>query len=73
MVVSEIKKDQSTEEAISVNSPVMVKNYLKEHQVQYPYDAKELKEGKSYAWQVQKIGDGIVLNKSESWKFLRKH
>ncbi len=69
MIVSEIKNGQSTEEAISVNNPVMVKSYLKEHQVQYPYDAKELLEGKSYAWQVQKIGDGIVLNKSESWKF----
>jgi hypothetical protein len=69
MVVSEIQKDQSQEEAITVNSPVMVKNYLKEHQVQYPYDAKELKEGKSYAWQVQKIGDGVVINKTETWKF----
>lgn len=69
MVVSEIQKDQSPEEAITVNSPVMVKNYLKEHQVQYPYDAKELKEGKSYAWQVQKIGDGVVINKTETWKF----
>ncbi len=69
MVVAEMQKDQSPEEAITVNSPVMVKNYLKEHQLQYPYDAKELKEGRSYAWQVQKIGDGVVINKTETWKF----
>ena len=69
MIVSEIKKGQSPEEALSVNSPVMIKNYLKEHQVQYPYDAKELKDGMSYAWQVQKMGDGVVINKTETWKF----
>jgi hypothetical protein len=69
MVVSEMKRDQAAEEAITVNSPVMVKNYLKEHQLQYPYDAKELKPGAKYAWQVQKISDGVVINKTEAWMF----
>jgi hypothetical protein len=50
----------------------MVKSYVKEHQVQYPFDARELKEGSKYAWQVQKIGDGIVLNKTEAWIFVTK-
>jgi len=69
MVVTEMKKDQSPEDAIIVNSPVMVKNYLKEHQQQYPYDARELKEGGKYAWQVQKISDGVIINKTEAWIF----
>lgn len=69
MVVTEMKKDQSAEEAINVNSPAMVKNYLKEHQLQYPYDASELKEGAKYAWQVQKMSDGVVINKTEAWIF----
>ncbi len=72
MVVTEMKKEQTAEEAINVNSPSMVKNYLKEHQLQYPFDAKELKEGTRYAWQVQKIGDGVVLNKTEAWVFVTK-
>ena len=70
MVVAEIKKDQTAEEALIVNSPVMVKNYLSEHQLLYPFDAKELKEGTKYAWQVQKSGDGVVINKTEAWTFV---
>jgi hypothetical protein len=69
MIVSEIKKGQSADEAITVNNPVMVKSYLKEHQLQYPYDARELKDGTPYAWQVQKLSDGVVINKTEAWAF----
>jgi hypothetical protein len=69
MIVSEVNKEQSGEEAIQINTPSMVKNYLKEHQLQYPFDAKELKEGGRYAWQVQKISDGIIVNKTEVWTF----
>lgn len=69
MIVSEMKKDQSAEEAVTVNTPVMVKTTLKEHQLQYPYDARELKPGCKYAWQVQKLTDGIVINKTEAWMF----
>lgn len=72
MVVTEIKVDQKAEDAITVNSPVMVKNYLKEHQIFYPYDAKELKPNSKYAWQVQKISDGVVINKTEAWTFFTK-
>lgn len=69
MVVTEMRKDQTAEDAINVNSPVMVKNYVKEHQVQYPYDARELKDGGKYAWQVQKISDGVIVSKTEAWIF----
>ncbi len=69
MIVTEMKKDQSAEEAITINTPAMVKNYLKEHQLQYPYDARELKQNAKYAWQVQKLSDGVVINKTEAWVF----
>lgn len=72
MVVTEIKMDQKAEDAVTVNSPLMVKNYLKEHQIIYPYDAKELKQNSKYAWQVQKISDGVVINKTEAWTFFTK-
>ena len=70
MVVSEIKDRQNAEEAVTVNPPLMAKNYLTVHSIQYPYDAKELREGMRYAWQVQKIANGIISNKTEAWEFI---
>jgi len=72
MIVSEIKTGQSAEEAITINATAMVKSYLKEHQLVYPYDAKELKPGSMYAWQVQKVSDGVVINKTEAWTFFTR-
>lgn len=69
MTVSEIKENQNPEEAISMNSPVMLKDYVNTHNLQYPYEAKALIKGKKYAWQVTKIGNGTVLNKTETWEF----
>jgi hypothetical protein len=70
MVVSEIKEKQTTESAITINNPVMVRNYLTVHNLQYPYDAKELEEGRRYAWQVQKMANNIITNKTEAWEFV---
>ncbi len=69
MIVTELKDKQSAEEAVTVNTPLMMKNYLTSHSFQYPYDAKELKPGNHYAWQVQKIANGIITNKTEAWEF----
>ena len=70
MVVSELKDNQSAEEAVTINTPLMAKNYLTTHNLQYPYDAKELKEGGHYAWQVQKMANGVITNKTEAWEFI---
>lgn len=70
MVVSEIKEKQGAEEAVTINNPIMVKTYLTMHSLQYPYDAKELIEGRQYAWQVQKLSNGIITNKTEAWEFV---
>lgn len=69
LVVTEMKAGQSAEEAMSINSPQMVKNYVQEHNLQYPFDARELKGSSKYAWQVQKLADGVVINKTEAWEF----
>ena len=69
IVVVELSKGQSSEAAINTNIPVYMKNFLTAHQVQYPVDAKELISGKSYAWQVQKISNGAITNKTEAWEF----
>lgn len=70
MVVTEIKEKQGPDEAVTVNTPLMAKNYLTVHNLQYPYDAKELEEGKHYAWQVQKLANGVITNKTEAWEFI---
>lgn len=70
MIVSEIKNNQGAEEAVTINTPLMAKNYLTTHSLQYPYDAKELKAGNHYAWQVQKMANGIITNKTEAWEFV---
>ncbi|HTA63067.1 MAG TPA: hypothetical protein VK835_11455 [Bacteroidia bacterium] len=72
MVVVDLKKDQSPEGAVNTNVPVYMKNYLTSHQVQYPIDAKELQAGNNYAWQVQKIYNGAISNKTEAWEFKLK-
>lgn len=70
MIVSPLERDQSAEEAITVNAPDYVKNNLEENQVQYPYDATNLEPGKHYAWQVLLISNDAVINKTEAWEFV---
>jgi len=69
MIVSEMKNQQKPDEAITVNAPLMVKNFLTTHNLQYPYDAPVLMEGGHYAWQVQKVSNGVITNKTEAWEF----
>ncbi|HYG49441.1 MAG TPA: hypothetical protein VD905_00995, partial [Flavobacteriales bacterium] len=69
LIVTEIKKDQNAEQAVYANPVVFSKNFVATHSVPYPQDAKELEEGKSYAWQVQKIANNIIVNKTDVWEF----
>jgi len=69
MIVTEMKTNQSPEEAILMNTPIMTKQNLTTHNLQYPYEAKPLEEGKHYAWMVQKLSNGVVVAKTEVWEF----
>jgi len=70
MTVCPMTEGQSPDEAITVNTPIYFKNNLTELQVQYPSDAPGLEAGKHYAWQVERISNDVVLNKSECWEFI---
>lgn len=70
IVVAEIRKDQSAEQAVFSNPAVFSKSFLVTHSVAYPSDAVELKEGKSYAWQVQKFSNNVMVNKTDVWSFV---
>lgn len=72
MVVVDLKEDQSADAGLNVNSPILMSNFLTRHEIQYPFDAPELNEGGRYGWQVQKIINNVVVNKTEAWEFVIK-
>ncbi len=72
LVLVELKNDQNADAGINVNAPVLMKNFLTRHDIQYPFDAPKLEEGKRYGWQVQKIINNTVVNKTEAWEFVMK-
>lgn len=69
MIVVELSNAQSPEEGIVSNTPLFIRNYLTSHELLYPADAKILQVGHRYGWQVQKMSNDIVINKSEAWEF----
>lgn len=69
MIVTEMKKGQTPEEAMAMNVPLMTKNNLLTHNLQYPFEARGLEEGKHYAWQVQKVANGVVVAQTDVWEF----
>jgi hypothetical protein len=70
MVLVKLNPGQSAEAGVMGNSPLFMKNNLMSHQVQYPYDAKPLDVGERYGWQVQKISNEVIVNKTEAWDFV---
>jgi hypothetical protein len=74
IVLVKMNAGQNAEEAVLSNQPLFIMSNIFRHDVQYPFDAPQLKEGESYGWQVQKMaagGQGIIV-KTESWKFTVK-
>jgi hypothetical protein len=69
VVVVELSSDQTPEAGILVNIPIFTQNYLKDHDVPYPFNAKALHPGVRYGWQVQLVTNGVITNKSEAWEF----
>jgi len=70
MTLVALDDNQTAQEGITTNSPLLMKNYLTRHELMYPFDSEELEEGKRYGWQVQKISNGSVINQTESWEFV---
>ncbi|MBL1281089.1 MAG: hypothetical protein COA33_012485 [Fluviicola sp.] len=70
IIIVELKKEQSAEAGILINVPLLKMKNLKSSQLFYPYDAPELIEGHRYGWQIQKIENNIIIDKSEAWEFI---
>jgi len=73
LMLAEIKPEQNAESALNVNSPLLMQNFLNKHDVLYPFDAPKLNPGVRYAWQVQKVVNGVITNKTEAWEFVLKN
>ena len=69
IIVTEIVQSQKPDAAIIANRPIFFKDYIKIHNIPYPPDAPQLFPVKHYAWQVQKISNGVIIDKSEAWEF----
>lgn len=69
IIIVELNKDQSPEAGIVVNQPLVKMDHLNGTQLIYPYDAKELEYGHRYGWQIQKVKNNIIVDKSEAWEF----
>jgi hypothetical protein len=72
LLVCEKTTKESAEEAIVRKLPVLQKDFLNAHQINYSNEQKELEKGKSYVWQVVKICNGIPCQKSDLWQFTIK-
>jgi antitoxin component of MazEF toxin-antitoxin module len=72
MIVVELTNDQNAEDGITINNPIYMKNSLTTHALLYPSDAEELENGKRYGWQVQRVTNGIITDKTEAWEYTMK-
>jgi hypothetical protein len=72
LLVCEKTAKESAEEAIVRKLPVLQKDFLNVHQINYSNEQKELEKGKTYAWQVVKMCNGIPCQKSDVWQFTVK-
>jgi len=70
IIIVELKDDQSAEAGIIVNRPLVKMDRIQSTQLFYPYDAPALEAGHRYGWQIQKISENIMVDKSEAWEFI---
>jgi hypothetical protein len=72
LLVCEKTSKESAEEAIVRKIPMIQRDFLNAHQINYSAEQKELEKGKTYAWQVVKMCNGIPCQKSDVWQFTVK-
>lgn len=70
LILVELKDEQSAEAGIITNTPLIKMDRYPGNQLFYPYDAPKLEEGHRYGWQIQKITNNVLVDKSEAWEFI---
>jgi hypothetical protein len=69
LILTELKEKQDPIEAINFNTPIINQGNIPVNQLNFPFNAPELKEGKKYVWQVTVYTEKIILEKSELWLY----
>jgi hypothetical protein len=69
LILTEQNENQSAEAAVLLNQPILLMDEIPGTQLFYPFDAPVLEEGKWYAWQIQKIQNQVLVDKSEAFRF----
>jgi hypothetical protein len=69
LTLTEVKEKQNPIEALNYNLPIVNQKGIVNNVLMYPPIAKELVQGKKYAWQVTAYKGQTVINRSEVWSF----
>lgn len=63
------KLNGSSVESLMMGTPLLLLDNISGTTVNYPASRPELKEGKTYCWQVIAYQQGVVVSRSEIWEF----
>jgi hypothetical protein len=55
-----------------INQPLMYKTGMNNHMVYYSPSFTKLEPGKKYSWQVQRLKDGEIIERTDTWSFFYK-
>ncbi len=69
LTVVELTEAQSPESGLAANTPQFLQANVLSHQVSYPPAARKLQPEQRYAWRVEKISGGQVINQTDAWEF----
>ena len=71
LAVVKMEEDQTPSEAMVENTPVFIRQNLLSNTLNYSSIDHELEEGVWYAWQVVLFYNGVQVQQSEVWKFIK--
>jgi hypothetical protein len=63
------KKEGEAIENLLVNAPLLLLDNITTTSINYPSGHPDLKEGKTYVWQVVAYQSNVVMSRSEIWEF----
>lgn len=69
LVLTEKRDGETASESILKHAPLLLLDQISGVAVNYPASYPELKEGKTYCWQVAAYQLGLIISTSEVWEF----
>jgi hypothetical protein len=63
------KKEGEAVENLLINTPLLLLDNITTTSINYPSGHPDLKEGKTYVWQVIAYQNSVVMSRSEIWEF----